>query len=127
MGKKGGKGSRARSKLRRKAARRSMKAAMQRQYEAWRDAGINSKSKRARNHKKQERRVRTTARVANPQNPGDYKVYRELNMPFLARTLLLEQRGFKNQYTSKCPRRLVRQYIKDRKLWLSSENELMGI
>lgn len=50
-------------------------------------------------------------REANRGNLGDYKVHFEFNAPFLARTLLAEYAGYKNQYTSKCPRHRVRQWI----------------
>lgn len=48
----GGRGSRARTKARRAKERRARKAAKQTQYEAWRDAGTNQKSKRFRKHNK---------------------------------------------------------------------------
>lgn len=46
MARKGGKGSRARAKLRRKKERRARKEARQAQYQRWSDQGINQKSKR---------------------------------------------------------------------------------
>jgi hypothetical protein len=46
-------------------------------------------------------------------NIGDYKNYLfdAINMPHLARLRILELRGHKHQYTSKCPRERVDKYI----------------
>lgn len=52
MAKRGGKGSRARSKERRAAEKRKRKAMMKQQYAAWRDEGINQKRGRSGTKKK---------------------------------------------------------------------------
>lgn len=51
------------------------------------------------------------SRGTNAGNMGDYKAHFEFCAPFLAQCLLNEYRGYKNQYTSKCPRQDVRKYI----------------
>lgn len=55
----GGKGARKRQKDKRRALKRSRKAAMTAQYESWRDAGTNGKSKRNKLRSKRSKKAHT--------------------------------------------------------------------
>lgn len=101
------KNSRTKARLRRAAEKRKRKATNQAQYEQWRDSGQNTKSLRARRNSTAAKKSRTQ-RQTNPGNLGDYKAHFELNLPYLIKCLEAEDAGYKRQYSSKCPRHLVR-------------------
>ncbi len=91
MGKRGGKGSRARSKERRARERRARKASMNAQYQRWAEQGVNQKSKRARTNNKKRNRL-------SPRTPTPLS---EESIPFLIRCKLLQLAGRPHQWSSR--------------------------
>ncbi len=81
-GRRGGKDSRAKSKLRRKKERTARKASRQAQYERWRDLGINTKSKRQVKKGRKGPRMRRHA-IGNCGNPGCIRCFGVGFGPFL--------------------------------------------
>ena len=99
------KGAKTRKKLERVSRKRVAKA--QRQIH-----------KEKTNARKVANRKKASVRDPNSRNIGDARIYPVLNLPFLARTRLLERAGVPNQYTSKYPRALVDRYIEQHGLTL---------
>ena len=99
MGKKGGKGSRARSKERRAKERRGRKDRMNAQYQKWAEQGVNLKQGRA--SRKSRGRQGGRARVPNEGNVGCLESHPALNMPALVRQKLTQLAGHRHQWSSR--------------------------
>jgi hypothetical protein len=99
MAKKGGKGSRARSKERRAREKRSRKDAQRAQYQRWADEGRNQKHGRA--HKKAKKKQGGRTRTPNEGNVGCLVSFPNLNMPGLVRNKLMQLAGYDHQWSSR--------------------------
>ena len=83
MASKQGKGARAKAKLRRLREKRARKQSMQATYDAWRDQGVNKKSKRSRKNAKKTLARNTTHPLGACGNPGCVRCHGIRFRPFL--------------------------------------------
>ena len=104
--------SKQKSALKRRAERRKRKLAQVALYESWRDAGKNSKSKRAMQNAKRAKKYGNGGSVHHVNCLGDAHANPNLNMPFLIRMYELSCYGIKNQWTSSYPVAKLLQYVK---------------